>query len=106
MFLVQFFFGFFLGYYCMSPRLRGFINRCVVGLFRLCIHEKRRVRSNLEWVDVTYERLTNTPEIKEAEPLRVEPFRVGDKHRVVVGKEKLAEWLENNPELRKRNGVK
>ncbi len=104
MFLVQFFFGFFLGYYCMSPRLRGFINRCIVGLFRLFIHEKRKVRSTLEWVDVTYEMLSKTPEIKEAEPLRVEPFRVGDKHGVVVGKEKLEEWLNGNPDLKVRNG--
>ncbi len=103
--LLQFLFGAFLAYYSISPRLRGFINHLIMRLFR---RVKPFVGASYPKVKFRYvlEDNKEAEEIGEPLELETEPIKLGAKHGIFVGEEKIQEWLRANPDLVKVNKVK
>jgi len=101
--LVQFFIGVYLAYYCISPRLRGFTNRLAIRLFRIA---KPSVGVSYPKVKFRYV-LEDKGETEElGEPLETEPVILGNKQGILVSEDKINEWLSKNPDLVKVNKVK
>ena len=104
MWLAEFLFGLFLGYYCMSPRLRRFTNGLIakgIGLFRIQ-HPRNK------WVDMTWRNVPlgkSKPLVAKKATLKTQPVELWtDKSQVVVEGGKVKEWLESNADLRRANG--
>ena len=108
--LIQYGAGIILGYYVISPRLRGFINRIITGLFRFFFPFKERVipKPSSRYIRVDRKRYikpktfpkTVVPSVK----IDTKPIELGQ-GGILVGEDEINNWLNNNPDLRKLNSI-
>ena len=111
--LVEYLFGMMIGYYCLSPRFRRFVNGFFVGHKKrtfplerqVTITDDRHTRPQIarqRYID----RIPTRPAVAPTIITKGKPIEVGStNNHILVGEEELESWLNNNPDLQKLNGV-
>jgi uncharacterized protein YneF (UPF0154 family) len=95
--LFQYLFGIFIGYYLMSlfttRRLSNFVNRPVIGLVRLAFYRQKQVETS----GISFEQKTiSAPLINEIQVSELGSYIKG----IQISPEQLEKWLQNNPNLK------
>ncbi len=79
----------------MSPRLRDFTNRCIMGIIRYLFPPRRK----------RFVIVTRQSKAEQDITLKAKPIELGANKGIEVDTEELRKWLRENPDLRKANEV-
>ena len=99
--LWKFLLGMFIAYYIMSPRLRRFTNKHIVWLFHTASPFAKPARQLYKNQEI---RQPQTPQTKiKAQLKQIDTY--SSNNHISVEEDKLEEWFNDNPDLRKVNEV-